>query len=119
MVVKLFGRTTESSEAFTREELRKAAQAVYEIGYQDGGMLPEHIFTFGSQHVHPDTGASLGTRYVVIRAAAPEEARAIMVLYFGTKWSHQYASREEAEVQKYECIELVPSEWPKVPGGRA
>ena len=55
----------------------------------------EWIFTFGSGHVHPTTGESVGRKFVRI-VGTHGEARAQMIRFFGRKWSHQYESESEA-----------------------
>lgn len=66
-----------------------------------------HVFTFGYGQTHPKTGAKLEHRFVEIEADTPEAARAEMVRRFGAKWSMQYRDRHDAEVVKYELLELT------------
>lgn len=55
-------------------------------------------FTFGSGHEQSG-------RYVKIYGVF-EEARAEMVRRYGTKWSMQYASAEDAGIQQWNLTEL-------------
>lgn len=68
-------------------------------------MDEQWIFTFGFGHYHPETGERLANRYVVIPGTF-NEARRTMALKFGTQWSMQYASKEEAGVETYGLREL-------------
>jgi hypothetical protein len=67
--------------------------------------MPAFIFTFGSNHVHPVTGDSLGRRFVKIEAEDSEAARAEMVSRWGTRWAMQYAAPYPG-IEKYELREL-------------
>ena len=58
------------------------------------------IFTFGSNH-RGTNGEPLGNRYVKIPARSHGEAKIIMVMLRGRKWSHQYESAEKAGVEEY------------------
>ena len=68
--------------------------------------MRDWIFTFGFDHIHPETGRRLANHYLVIRAEDSETARAEMVRRFGTKWAFQYPSREMAGVDKWHLAEL-------------
>jgi len=68
--------------------------------------MSEWIFTFGTNHVHPVTGESLGRRFVAIKAADAATARVEMFAAFGPKWAMEYASRENAGVERFGLVEL-------------
>ena len=51
--------------------------------------MNEWYFTFGPVHVDSD-GNSLGNCYCPVRARTADEAKTIMALTRGRKWSHQY-----------------------------
>lgn len=72
----------------------------------------EHIFTFGGGHTHPVTGIRLENRFVVMKDMTAEEARVEMFMRFGKKWGFQYTSRQDAEVERFELIELKKEDWP-------
>lgn len=59
-----------------------------------------YIFTFGTGHLDCE-GRSLGNSYVVIPGRNLEEARAVMLLLRGQKWSHCYDSEEAAGVYRF------------------
>lgn len=65
----------------------------------------EWVFTFGADHVDPETGESLRNTFVRIPGTF-DEARATMVLRFGWKWAFQYSSETHAGVAKYGLREL-------------
>lgn len=51
------------------------------------------FYTFGPDNKHPDTGESLGGRYVAVSMpdSAPSDAcRARMFRYFGNQWASEY-----------------------------
>lgn len=52
--------------------------------------MAEWIFTFGPDHTHPDTGESLGGRYVRLDADDEMAARVRMFALFGRGWSSVY-----------------------------
>lgn len=72
----------------------------------DEQKLHEFVFTFGSGH-YDVNGRSLQHNYVVVEAEDWHEARRLMVIVYGHKWSWQYTSRETAGVYKY-GLEEVP-----------
>lgn len=55
-------------------------------------------FTFGCAHFHAN-------EYVVVHGTF-EEARDQMIEWFGTHWSMQYGSAEEAGIDKWKLTEL-------------
>lgn len=61
--------------------------------------MNEYIFTFGFNQKHEG-------RYHVVRANSRDEARDIMVMRFGTEWSMQYDSREDAGVERWGLKEI-------------
>lgn len=65
----------------------------------------EWIFTFGSGHVHPVTGAPLDDCFVRIPGTF-HTARRQMLDGFGIKWCGQYASEDDAFVRA-ECVSLA------------
>jgi hypothetical protein len=69
------------------------------------GARAEWIFTFGSGHVHPETGERLANCYVRVPGDI-NSARAAMVERFGLKWAFQYATPEEAGVERYGLREI-------------
>jgi hypothetical protein len=74
----------------------------------------EWIFTFGSGHVHPTTGESLGRRFVRV-AGSRRVARALMVELFGIRWSNQYAANDPddpAGIARFGLVELPPDQYP-------
>jgi hypothetical protein len=67
-------------------------------------------FTFGSNHVHPDTGQRLMNAYVKV-FGTEASARLVIGACFGNAWAFQYDSAEAAGVEKYNLFEV---ELPKV-----
>ena len=65
-------------------------------------------FTFGSNHKTRD-GVGLGQKFVNIEATDMGEARAIMAMTRGRKWSSCYLSEADAGVAQYE-LEPIPLE---------
>lgn len=65
----------------------------------------EWIFTFGYGQHHPLTGAPLDGHFVRISGTF-SEARAAMVARFGTQWSFQRLSEEDAGVKRFGLTEL-------------
>lgn len=63
------------------------------------------IFTFGFGHTHPQTGESLAHCYVRVPGDGAE-ARDKMIAAFGRKWAFQYASAEQAGVDRFELREI-------------
>lgn len=63
------------------------------------------IFTFGFEHVHPDTGEPLKDCYVVIDGDV-NSSRERMAERFGLKWAMQYPSKEAAGVERYGLREI-------------
>lgn len=61
------------------------------------------FFTFGSGHTYH--GEPLGRRFVRFHGTGLD-ARAKMIAAFGLAWSHQYATAEEAGVEKFGLVEL-------------
>ena len=59
-----------------------------------------YIFTFGMGHMDAN-GNSLGNSYVVIPGRTEDEARAIIAILRGRKWSHQYDSESLAGVARF------------------
>lgn len=70
------------------------------------------VFTFGYGHTHPATGESLANHFTRIRGTFTG-ARAKMFSLFGSKWSHQYATPEDAGVDRWAMIELKRADWPE------
>jgi hypothetical protein len=70
-----------------------------------GCLAKEWIFTFGPGHVYPGTEESLANAFVRI-AGSYYEARGLMFSVFGPKWAHQYATEEEAGVERFGLTEL-------------
>lgn len=68
-----------------------------------GGVTMAHYFTFGTDHVGRDLH-SLGNSYARIEARNADEARVIMALLRGRKWSHQYDSAEKAGVDEFRLM---------------
>ncbi len=60
----------------------------------------EWIFTFGFGHSHPETGESLGRKYVRVRGTCAT-SRVEMERRFGRAWAFQYPTEEMAGVTKY------------------
>ena len=67
--------------------------------------MTEWIFTFGFGHVHPHTGERLANTFIRV-SGEDEEAREKMYARFGRKWAFQYATEEQAGVEKYHLREL-------------
>jgi hypothetical protein len=68
------------------------------------------FFTFGADHLHPDTGQRLGRSYVRIHGTC-DSTRTVMFGAFGNRWSHQYLSAERAGAGKYGLVEVpMPAE---------
>jgi len=84
------------------EEPPEAGELIF-VNDPTPGKERDWFFTFGSGHELD--GESLGRAFVRIHGTA-REARRRMVARFGQKWSHQYASEEEAGVQRFGLIEL-------------
>ena len=61
--------------------------------------MKEYYFTFGFNQPHEGC-------YHIIKANSSNEARAEMFSKFGTKWSMQYNSAEEAGVVRYNLKEI-------------
>ena len=61
--------------------------------------MKSYIFTFGQNHAYKDG-------YVTINANSPELARAEMFKRYGQKWSMQYLSKEQAEVEKFHLYQV-------------
>ena len=80
---------------------------------EDIERVDDWIFTFGTAHRHPETGAPLKDKYIRIRGTWGE-ARELMLAMFSNKWSHQSSSDKAAEYErKYGTTELSKDEWPK------
>jgi len=84
------------------------------MDYQDDTAEREYLFTFGSGHVHPQTGESLAQCYVRIRGTH-ESARAAMFKAFGPRWCWQYRDDEEAGVELYGLREIPYPSAPDTP----
>ena len=76
-------------------------------------------FTFGSNHKTRD-GVGLGQKFVNIEATNMNEAKAIMAMTRGRKWSNCYLSESDAGVARYELepiplgdVYLPPSDAPR------
>ena len=69
----------------------------------DSPTRQDWFFTFGSDHRL--NGMPLSRRFVRIHGTS-NEARALMVEHFGKGWAFQYASAEEAGVQRHDLTEL-------------
>ena len=65
----------------------------------------EWIFTFGSGHVHPDTGERLANCYVRVPGDI-NSSREAMLRRFGQKWAFQYKTPEQAGVERYHLREI-------------
>lgn len=63
------------------------------------------FFTFGADHIHPDTGQRLGKSYVRIYGTC-DSTRDVMFAAFGNRWSHQYKTAERAGADKYGLTEV-------------
>jgi hypothetical protein len=63
------------------------------------------VFTFGFSHVHPFTGESLASAYVIVPGTVTG-SRARMLDRFGRGWSHQYRTPADAGVEKYGLREI-------------
>lgn len=70
------------------------------------------FFTFGGGQRHPVTGEPLGDRYVEIADESVDHCRAVMLNHFGNEWSFDYATSEEAGVDRFKLRELPQKEWP-------
>lgn len=71
-------------------------------------MMPDEkwFFTFGDNHVHPLTGESLGSRYVVLTGTF-SSTRNRMIQRFGNRWANQYNYAEyAARIVEFELEEL-------------
>lgn len=56
----------------------------------ESGPYTRH-FSFGCDHVDPDTGASLYQRYITVTALTPDDCqRWMFASKFGRNWSHEY-----------------------------
>ncbi len=58
------------------------------------------VFTFGYDHVHPETGQSLANHYIVLLGDV-NETRRYMNDFFDRKWAMQYPNEEAAGVEEY------------------
>lgn len=63
------------------------------------------FFTFGMNHLHPETGQSLGNSYIRVHGTF-ESARTAIVNVFWTAWCWQYASADEAGVERFGLTEV-------------
>lgn len=63
------------------------------------------IFTFGADHIHPDTGQRLGRSYVRLHGTA-DSTRAEILAAFGNQWAFQYPTAARAGVDKYSLTEV-------------
>lgn len=70
--------------------------------------MPNFFVTFGSNHVHPNTGECLFKHYVRIPAPNKPTARRIVVHRLGSAWSMMYDEEQFAgQVEKYGLTEWV------------
>lgn len=75
-------------------------------------MTTTRTFTFGGGHINPATGASLKDHYVVIEGKSAEHCRATMLNHFGTQWSFEYWTPEDAGLHRFNLRELPRDQWP-------
>ncbi len=68
-------------------------------------MKNEYVFTFGYGQ-RADSGEPLFWSYVTVASDSPEAARKAMFKKYGSKWAHQYNSKEDAEVDRWKLHEL-------------
>lgn len=68
--------------------------------------MAEWIFTFGSNHLHPVTGESLGRRFVRVKEGDYEKALEVMCDAFGKQWAMSYPTEDEAQVARWGLKEL-------------
>lgn len=73
----------------------------------EGSDVPQAwYFTFGAAHEHAD-------RFLVVRGATFEEAREVMIRWFGTRWAFQYDEAAwhkhgVSQAERYGLVELRP-----------
>lgn len=65
-------------------------------------------FTFGTDHVHPKTGESLGKKYIRITGDV-DSARRVMFHLFGRNWAAQYGDEGLNVIERYELEDM---DWP-------
>lgn len=65
------------------------------------------LFTFGPNHLHPITGESLGTNYVIIPGSYESTRREINAVC-GPHWSFQYDAESEwmDKIASYGLVEI-------------
>jgi hypothetical protein len=81
----------------------------------DPDEVNDWCFSFGPDHVHPETGVPLSRRFVCFRQTTWRQARVMMYERFRRKWSSQYRGAECAEhAAKYGWRELPEAVWPAV-----
>lgn len=64
------------------------------------------IATFGSGHVHPDTGESLAQRFVRVEGPDEDAIRLVLNDRFGGRWASLYADETAAGVGTYGLTEV-------------
>jgi hypothetical protein len=80
----------------------------------DPDEVNDWCFSFGSGHVHPDTGESLFGFYVRFPGTTWSAARIAMHERFGRKWGSQYRLDEcVMHADRYGWAELPAAEWPE------
>jgi hypothetical protein len=80
----------------------------------DPDEVSDWCFSFGSGHVHPETGESLFGWYARFPGTTWRQARLAMVERFGRKWGSQYRLAEcVAHAVRYGWRELPEAEWPE------
>lgn len=72
----------------------------------------KRYFTFGYGHRNPKTGQSLHKHYVVIEGVTIEHCRLVMLLHFDKAWAMEYATSEDAGIERWGLVELPKEEWP-------
>jgi hypothetical protein len=70
------------------------------------------FFTFGTNHLHPDTGKNLGNSCVRVHGTF-QSARAAIIDVFGTTWCGRYDSADEAGIERFGLTKIP---LPDVPG---
>lgn len=83
--------------------------------------MAAYYFTFGSGHLDSN-GNSLGGNFCKVEARNLNEARAVMFLLRGPKWSHNYNEKQiKASAEKFNLepvsLDLIPLTEEQSPRG--
>jgi hypothetical protein len=84
------------------QELADAFKQLIAEQKEAGATQRDYYFTFG--YDHEDNGIELRNKYMVFFGTY-DEARYMMYEMFDNKWSHQYSTKEDAGVDRFNLTE--------------